>query len=102
MAITKLTPREYETRPVTLLGDPEPQTIGREHNSIVQSDISLRMSHAYRAVDNHVRRRFRRWLCKKHKVTGTGISRFPDDYLYQTLGLVRLSVTTRNFPWAKA
>ncbi len=58
------------------------------------------VSNAYRAVDNHVNRRLRRWLCKKHKVRGAGTSRFPDDYLYQTIGLVRLSATTRNFPWA--
>ncbi len=58
------------------------------------------VSNAYRAVDNHVKRRLRRWLCKKHKVRGAGTSRFPDDYLYQTIGLVRLSAKTRNFPWA--
>jgi RNA-directed DNA polymerase len=58
------------------------------------------VSNAYRAVDNHVNRRLRRWLCKKHNVRGTGTSRFPDDYLYQTIGLVRLGATTRNFPWA--
>jgi group II intron reverse transcriptase/maturase len=45
------------------------------------------VSNAYRAVDNHVKRRLRRWLCKKHKVRGAGTSRFPDDYLYQTIGL---------------
>lgn len=60
------------------------------------------VSSAYRAVDNHVRRRLRRWLCKKYKVQSLGISRFPDEYLYQTIGLVRLSVSTRNLPWAKA
>ncbi len=31
---------------------------------------------------------------------GTGISRFPDEYLDKTLGLVQLPVRTRNFPWA--
>ena len=60
------------------------------------------VSSAYGAVDNHVNRRLRRWLCKKHKVQGLGVSRFPDNYLYQTMGLVRLCVTTRNFPWATA
>jgi group II intron reverse transcriptase/maturase len=60
------------------------------------------VSNAYRAVDNHVNRRLRRWLCKKHKVRGAGTSRFTADHLYQSLGLVRLSVTTRNFPWANA
>jgi group II intron reverse transcriptase/maturase len=60
------------------------------------------VSNAYGAVDNHVNRRLRRWLCRKHAVRGAGTSRFSDHYLYQSLGLVRLSVTTRNFPWAKA
>ena len=60
------------------------------------------VSNAYRAVDNHVNRRLRRWLCKKHDVRGMGTSRFPDEYLYQTIGLVRLGATTRNFPWANA
>jgi RNA-directed DNA polymerase len=60
------------------------------------------VSNAYRAVDSHVNRRLRQWLCKKHKVRGTGTSRFPDDYLYQALGLVRLRVITRNFPRATA
>lgn len=60
------------------------------------------VSKAYAAVDRHTCRRLRRWLCKKHKVRGAGTSRFPDDYLYQQLGLVRLSVKTRTFPWAKA
>jgi group II intron reverse transcriptase/maturase len=60
------------------------------------------VSKAYRAVDRHVASRLRRWLCKKHKVPGAGTTRFPDDYLYQTLGLVRLSERTRNLPWAKA
>jgi RNA-directed DNA polymerase len=60
------------------------------------------VSRAYRAVDRYVTSRLRRWLCKKHKVPGAGTSRFPDDYLYQVLGLVRLPKLTRKFPWAKA
>jgi len=60
------------------------------------------VSKAYRAVDAHVTKRLRQWLCAKHKVPGTGTSRFPSDYLYQTLGLVRLTDLTRSFPWAKA
>ena len=60
------------------------------------------VSKAYRAVDQHVRRRLRQWLCRKHKVQGQGTSRFPDDYLYHQLGLVRLETRTRSFPWAKA
>lgn len=60
------------------------------------------VSKAYRAVDRHVTGRLRRWLCKKHKQPGRGYTRFPNDYLYQELGLVRLPQLTRSFPWAKA
>ena len=60
------------------------------------------VSKAYRAVDGHARYRLRSWLCRKHKVQGQGITRFPDDYLYRTLGLVRLAPLTHNLPWAKA
>jgi len=58
------------------------------------------VSKAYAVVDTHVCRRLRRWLCAKHKVPGRGTSRYPDAYLYQKLGLVRLSVRTRNLSWA--
>lgn len=60
------------------------------------------VSKAYAAIDRHVCRRLRQWLCGKHKVQGQGTSRFPDEYLYERLGLVRLSVKTRDFPWATA
>lgn len=60
------------------------------------------VSKAYRAVDGHASGRLRRWLCKKHKQPGRGTTRFPDKHLYDVLGLQRLSVRTRNLPWAKA
>ena len=60
------------------------------------------VSKAYGAVDSHTRYRLRQWLCAKHKVQGRGTSRFPDEYLYQRLGLVRLEQRTRSFPWATA
>jgi RNA-directed DNA polymerase len=60
------------------------------------------VSKAYQAVDRHACRRLRQWLCAKHKAQGQGTSRFPDEYLYRTLGLVRLSERTRSFSWAKA
>lgn len=56
---------------------------------------------AYRAIDRYVAGRLRRWLCKKHKVPGRGTTRYSDERLY-AMGLVRLSVRTRNFPWAQA
>ena len=58
------------------------------------------VSNAYNAVDQHVCRRLRQWLCAKHKVPGRGTSHFPDAYLYQELNVVRLSERTRNFSWA--
>jgi group II intron reverse transcriptase/maturase len=60
------------------------------------------VSKAYRAVDRYVTNRLRQWLCEKHKQPGRGTTRFPDRYLYDTLGLVRLPKQTRNLPWAKA
>jgi hypothetical protein len=60
------------------------------------------VSKAYRVIDTHVAGRLRRWLRKKHKTPGRGFARFPDEHLYQKLGLKRLSRTTRNLPWAKA
>jgi group II intron reverse transcriptase/maturase len=60
------------------------------------------VSKAYRAIDTHAVERLRRWLCKKHKTPGRGGTRFPDEHLYQELRLKRLSLTTRNLPWAKA
>ncbi len=60
------------------------------------------VSPAYRALNTHVTARLRRWLCKKHKVRGKGGWRYPDQYLYEHLGLVQLPTRTRNLPWAKA
>jgi group II intron reverse transcriptase/maturase len=61
------------------------------------------VSRAYRAVDQHTRYRLRRWLRRKHQgQTRPGVMHYPDEYLYDSLGLVRLERRTRHFPWAKA
>jgi len=60
------------------------------------------VSKTYRAVERHTRHRLRQWLRRKHKLQGQGTSRFPDQYLHETLGLVELQKRTRSFPWAKA
>jgi RNA-directed DNA polymerase len=60
------------------------------------------VSKAYRAVDAHVATRLRQWLCGKHKEAGRGYHRYPDRYLTETLGLLRLPVCPRNFPCANA
>ncbi len=60
------------------------------------------VSKAYRSVDRHTSRRLRQWLRAKHKVQGEGTARFPDAYLHQELGLIRLRERTRSVPWANA
>jgi RNA-directed DNA polymerase len=60
------------------------------------------VSKAYRAVDRHTAKRLRQWLGKKHKVRAGRTTRYPDEYLYEKLNLVRLEVRMRNFTWAKA
>ena len=60
------------------------------------------VSPAYQAIVRYAIQRLRRWLCKKHKVQGMGVSQYPDKYLRDELGLTHLSVRTRNLPWAKA
>ena len=57
---------------------------------------------AYHAVDRHCVQRLRRWLCAKHKVRSRGTTRFPAQYLYDELGLIRLKARTKSFPWANA
>jgi group II intron reverse transcriptase/maturase len=51
------------------------------------------VSKAYRSINSHVRYRVRQWLCAKFKVRGQGKTRYPDNYLYQKLGLYQLQRT---------
>ena len=44
----------------------------------------------YRQVDRYVERRLRIWLMRKHGERGTGYRQYSDQYLHQTLGLIRL------------
>ena len=59
------------------------------------------VSKAYRAVDQHTRKRLRQWLCIKHKVRWPGKKRFPTASFYKVLGLVSLTERTASLPWAK-
>jgi group II intron reverse transcriptase/maturase len=58
------------------------------------------VSKAYRAVDQHARRRLRWWLCHKHKVARPGTGKFPDERLYGSYDLTRLVERTHSFSWA--
>jgi len=54
-------------------------------------------SKAYRAIEQHARKRLRQWLCTKHKVAWPGFRRFPPESLPTTFGLVRLSQRRTSF-----
>ena len=58
------------------------------------------VSKAYRAVEQHARKRLRQWLCAKHKLSWPATHRFPAAALHDVLGLVRLTKRTHSFPWA--
>jgi hypothetical protein len=58
------------------------------------------VSKAYRAIDQHARRRLRWWLCAKHKMRGPATKHYPETALHEVLGLVQLSARTASFPWA--
>lgn len=60
------------------------------------------VSKAYQALDAHTAYRLRRWLRNKHKVKRVARSCYLDEYLYDTLGLIRLPELTRRLPWANA
>ncbi|MBL7000968.1 MAG: hypothetical protein ISR73_13965 [Gammaproteobacteria bacterium] len=49
------------------------------------------VSRAYRAIDSYTTMRLRRWLRNKYRVRCSGYRNYPDSYLYETLGLVRLT-----------
>lgn len=61
------------------------------------------VSAAYRAVDQHTAYRFRQWLRRKHQgQTRSSAICYRDDYLYRSLGLIRLQERPRNLPCANA
>jgi RNA-directed DNA polymerase len=85
---------ELTTRRKTLLDVDE--QIGRLNRKLRGWSNYFRIgtvSKAYRNIDGHVRHRVRQWLCAKFKVPGQGKRRYPDEYLYQKLGLHQLQRT---------
>jgi RNA-directed DNA polymerase len=58
---------------------------------------------SYKIVKRYTERRFRRWLVNKHKLRGTtGYRQFPDEFLYNKLGLYKLVQVMADVPRAKA
>jgi len=57
---------------------------------------------AYKVVRWYVQRRLQRWLTRRSGQTGTGYRQYPDEYLYETLGLYALPLRRADLPSAKA
>jgi hypothetical protein len=58
------------------------------------------VSRAYRAVEQHARRRLLQWLARKHKMRARVKTTFTAQYLHQTLGLVSLGTPKARNLWA--
>jgi RNA-directed DNA polymerase len=56
----------------------------------------------YRRIQNYTDRRLRRWLMRRRQQRGTGYRQYPDEYLYETLGLFRLPRSPEDLSKAKA
>jgi RNA-directed DNA polymerase len=56
----------------------------------------------YRLVQWYVQRRLQRWLVRRSGQAGTGYRQYPDEYLYETLGLYALPRRRTDPPSAKA
>ena len=56
----------------------------------------------YEQIQRYTDRRLRRWLLHKHKQQGTGYRQYPDQYLYEELGLIKLPTRRTDLPSVKA
>ena len=56
----------------------------------------------YKLVRWYVQRRLQRWLVRRSRQAGTGYRQYPDEYLYETLGLYALPRRRSDLPSAKA
>ncbi|SDW92998.1 group II intron reverse transcriptase/maturase [Nitrosomonas communis] len=60
------------------------------------------VSKIYRNIRDYTERRLRIWLMRKHGKRGTGYRQYPDEYLYDILGLYRLPLARNDLLNAKA
>jgi len=95
-AISEMTRRSQTQQDATTLVE----ALNRKINGWANYFCLGPVSQAYRAVEEHTRRRLRQWLCVKHKERAGGTARFPLLALHQKFGLVRLTARTASFPWA--
>lgn len=60
------------------------------------------VTRTYKLIREYTERRIRRWLMRRSKQRGTGYRQYPDEYLYEKLGLFKLPRTRADLPRAKA
>lgn len=56
----------------------------------------------YQTIQDYTEVRLRRWLMRRSKRRGTGYRRYPDEYLYEKLGLIKLPRSRTDQSNAKA
>jgi RNA-directed DNA polymerase len=61
-----------------------------------------RVIRAYRIIQRYTDARLRRWLIRRQGKRGTGYRQYPNEYLYETLGLYRLPDSRAAVTQAKA
>src|SRR5205085_4889072 len=54
------------------------------------------LSPAYNVVQRHACSRVRQWLRRKHQVRGRGYTEYPDEHLFNDLGLLNLTKLRRH------
>ena len=60
------------------------------------------VSPAFNVVNRHAVRRFRQWLCRKHKARHGATVQYPAQRLHDEYGLTRLTRQALGLPSAKA
>lgn len=56
---------------------------------------------SYKLIQRYTERRLRSWLVRKHKQRGAGYGRYPDEFLYGKLGLIKLPTVMADLSKAK-
>lgn len=61
-----------------------------------------RVIRTYRVIQKYTRRRLQRWLIRRQGKRGSGYRQYPNEYLYETLGLYQLPDSRAAVAQAKA
>lgn len=61
-----------------------------------------RVNRAYKVIQDYSESRLRRWMMRRRGMRGTGYCQYPNEYLYETLGLYKLPRRRSSVANAKA